>query len=133
MAPKVNIPIGPECSITTASWSKISARILLFFFPSECSLPSGATRSQSDGRLGVNCEPGVMQSFLPVYLHYSNPERSCGGINEAHQERSGRRAARGDGRARSLNGRSVSLTFIWIIFKDKKNDVQNIQALQRLS
>lgn len=34
--------------------------------------------SQSDGRLGVNCEPGVRRVFKPVYLHYSNPARSCG-------------------------------------------------------
>ena len=65
-----SIPVRRECSITTAPWPRIPARILFcfvfffsFFFLPACSLPSGATGSQSDGRLGVNCETRSTESF----------------------------------------------------------------------
>lgn len=42
-------------------------------FSSERRLPTGATGSQSDGRLGVNSEPGARRALSHFYLHYSNP------------------------------------------------------------
>lgn len=54
-----------------------------FFF--ECCLPSGATGSQSDGRLGVNCEPGERRAFSQFTSTIQILQKSCMEINEAHR------------------------------------------------
>lgn len=54
-----NVPKRRE-RITTPG--KTPLQEILRIFP-ECLLPSGATGSQSDGWLGVNCTPGVHKAF----------------------------------------------------------------------
>lgn len=101
-----SIPIRCECSITTAPWPRIPARILLFL----CSLPSGTTGSQSGGRLGVNCELGVRKAFSQFTSTIQIP--SCMGINEARRSAPAIDAKRtGEGETVFARPRCVRLVF----------------------